>query len=67
MDAITERTLQRFRFLKYLYEATGGSEYPAVPDEDIAQNVGLSKDDLNNTFRYLRKKGWRITAIRASA
>jgi len=54
---ISERTLQRFRFLKYLYEKAGGGEFVTVPHEDVAQNVGLSEDDYTNAFRYLAQEG----------
>lgn len=57
MDTIAERTLQRFRFLKYLYETAGESEFVTVPHDDIARNVGLSEDDLTDTFRYLAQEG----------
>ena len=57
MDTIAERTLQRFRFLKYLYERAGGSEYTTVPYQEIAQAIGLSDDEITDTFRYLAQEG----------
>ena len=45
MDTIAEQKLRRFRFLKYLYERTGGSETEIVPDAEAMRGSGLSKDD----------------------
>ena len=55
-EQIKERTLQRFRFLKYVYQRTGGSEFATVPHEDVAQNVRLSEDDYTDAFRYLARR-----------
>jgi hypothetical protein len=57
MDTINERRLERFRFLKYLYERTGGSEAEHVPHADIAQHVGLSQDQFRDAFQYLMHEG----------
>jgi len=57
MDTIAERKLQRFRFLKYLYETARASEFVTVPDAEITQNVGLSQGDFTDTFRYLAQEG----------
>ena len=54
---INERTLQRFRFLKHLYERTRGSEFTTVPYQEIAQAVGLSEEAVTDTFRYLAQEG----------
>ena len=57
MDTIAERRLQRFRFLKFLYEQTRGSEAQNVPHDDIAQSIGLSQDDFRDAWLYLSHEG----------
>lgn len=57
MDPLTERTLQRFRFLKYLYEVTRGCELAHVPHAEIMQGATLSEDDFKATFIYLMNEG----------
>lgn len=57
MDTIAERTAQRFRFLKYLYERTGGSEAEIVPDAEAMRGSGLSKHDFDLVCDYLLKEG----------
>jgi chitinase len=66
MDTIAEQKLRRFRFLKYLYERTGGSEAESVPHEDIAQNIGLSQDGYRNVWLYLAHEGL-VDGTRGSA
>jgi len=53
----TERTLQRFRFLRYLYDATQGRELEHVSHADVMQGAALSEDDFKATFIYLMKEG----------
>jgi len=53
VDPLAERTLQRFRFLKYLYEATEGCELAHVPHADIMQGAALSEEDFKAAFIYL--------------
>jgi hypothetical protein len=57
MDTIAERTAKRFRFLKYLYERTGGSETEIVPDVEAMRGSGLSKHDFDLVCDYLLKEG----------
>ena len=57
MDGIAEQKLRRFRFLKYLYERTGGSETEIVPDDEAMQGSGLSKHDFDLVCDYLLKEG----------
>jgi len=57
VDTIAERTIQRFRFLKYLYEATRGCELAHVPHTEIMQGAALSEDDFKAAFIYLMNEG----------
>lgn len=57
MGPLPERTLQRFRFLKYLYEATRGCELAHVPHAEIMRGAGLSEDDFRAAFIYLMNEG----------
>jgi hypothetical protein len=57
VNGISERKLQRFRFLKYLYERTSGSTNVGVTYEEIAEAVGLSRRDLLDTSTYLAQEG----------
>lgn len=57
MDPRGERTLQRFRFVKYLYEATRGCELAHVPHAEIMQRAGLSEEDFKGAFIYLMNEG----------
>jgi hypothetical protein len=57
VDTIAEQKLRRFRFLKYLYERTGGSETEIVPDAEAMQGSGLSKSDFDLVCDYLLKEG----------
>lgn len=66
MDTINERRLQRFRFLRFLYEQTRGSEAQHVPHDDIAQSIGLSQDDFRDVWLYLTHEGL-IDGTRGSA
>ena len=53
MDPLAERTLQRFRFLKYVYETTRGRELEHVPHAAVMQGAALSEDDFKAAFVYL--------------
>lgn len=57
MDPLAERTLHRFRFLKYLYEATRGCELADVPHADIMLGAALSEDDFRAALIYLMNEG----------
>jgi len=57
MSGVSEQKLRRFRFLKYLYERTGGSETEIVPDAEAMRGSGLSKDDFGLVCDYLLKEG----------
>lgn len=57
MEGIAEQKLRRFRFLKYLYERTGGSETEIVPDDEAMRGSGLSKHDFDLVCDYLLKEG----------
>jgi hypothetical protein len=57
VDPVAERTLQRFRFLKYLYEATGGCELARVPHAEVMHRAALSKDDFKAALVYLTNHG----------
>jgi hypothetical protein len=57
VNLLAERTLQRFRFLKYLYEATRGCELAHVPHAEIMQEAALSEDDFKAAFLYLMNEG----------
>ena len=57
MDTVAEQELRRFRFLKYLYERTGGSETEIVPDAEAVRGSALSKDDFDLVCDYLLKEG----------
>ena len=57
VDTIAERTIQRFRFLKYLYEATRGCELAHVPHAEVMQGAALSEDDFKAAFIYLMNEG----------
>jgi hypothetical protein len=57
MEGIAEQKLRRFRFLKYLYERTGGSETEIVPDDEAMRGSGLSKGDFDLVCDYLLKEG----------
>jgi hypothetical protein len=66
VDVISERRLQRFRFLKYLYEEAAGSEAAYVPHGDVAQHAGLSQDEFRDAFQYLMHEGL-VNGTRGSA
>lgn len=66
MDTIAERTLQRFRFLNYLYEATRGCELAHVPHAEVMQRAGLSEEDFKAAFIYLMNEG-AVDGTRGSA
>jgi hypothetical protein len=57
MDGIAEQKLRRFRFLKYLYERTGGRETEIVPDAEAMQGSALSKEEFDLVCDYLLKEG----------
>jgi len=57
MEGIAEQKLRRFRFLKYLYERTGGSETEIVPDDEAMRSSGLPKGDFDLVCEYLLNEG----------
>jgi len=57
VDPMAERILQRFRFLKYLYDTTRGCELAHVPHTEIMQGAALSEDDFKATLIYLMNEG----------
>lgn len=42
MNVVQQRQRQRFLFLKYLYETTGGSTLQYVAEQEIAKALGFT-------------------------
>ena len=53
MNAVQQRQLQRFLFLKYLYDTTGGSTLRYIPLPDVAQALGVTLEEAADVLRYL--------------
>ena len=46
MNAVIQRQRQRFLFLKYLYDTTGGSTSASVKEEEIAKALGFTNEEV---------------------
>jgi len=57
MDTIAERTIQRFRFLKYLYDTTEGSQSKSVSNTQVIQDLALSEETFKSVRAYLFHEG----------
>lgn len=47
----------RFRFLRHLYEMSGGDRNANVMEADLAQRLGLSKEETDLVVQYLQGEG----------
>jgi len=54
MNVVQQRQRQRFLFLKYLYETTGGSTLQYVAEQEIAKALGFTDNEQEQTSLYLR-------------
>ena len=56
MSDIGQRQANRTRFLRRLYEVTGGNIYQPASVEEIAQYIGLAPDETDAVVSYLEQK-----------
>jgi len=68
MDTITKKRAQRFLYLKYLYELTGGDKLKFVQRLDAGRDLGWDEETTEDTISYLRDEKLikTITATTAS-
>lgn len=54
---ISERDRTRFQFLKVLYEVVNGNQNALVDMWDIAQRIGIDREEAINVYGYLKSEG----------
>jgi len=57
MPTVEELRADRFRFLKALYEASGGDEYSLISMFDIGQSLEFARGYTSNIAQYLKGEG----------
>jgi hypothetical protein len=56
MDKLSERKRRRFQFLRHLYEATGGDDFPRFNDQELESELGFTPDETDQVVRYLEEE-----------
>ena len=56
-DKIMENKVKRFKFLKLLYEVTGGNQSYFVNMWEVGQELGYDRKDIDLICQYLKGEG----------
>ena len=58
MNGLEKKQDQRRRFLRTLYDATGGRRLTFILAPDIGTKLGLTQEEYTSTTDYLVGRGW---------